>query len=116
MARGGARPGSGRKPGVANKIHREIRERALADGAEMPLEYMLRVMRDATVGTPRRDDMAKAAAPYIHAKLANVQHTGANGGNILVEVVRYADPTSTDPVASDPAGTDQAASPDPPAK
>jgi hypothetical protein len=40
-----------------------------ATGGETPLGYMLRVMRDSTADSARRDEMAKAAAPYIHAKL-----------------------------------------------
>jgi hypothetical protein len=35
---------------------------------ENPLEYMLRVMNDRFEDNRRRDDMAKAAAPYVHAK------------------------------------------------
>jgi hypothetical protein len=31
---------------------------------------MLRVMRDPTVADPRRDEMARAAAPYVHAKIS----------------------------------------------
>ncbi len=40
---------------------------------DMPLDYMLRVMRDDTQDKTRRDDMAKAAAPYLHAKLSSVE-------------------------------------------
>jgi hypothetical protein len=43
---------------------------------------MLRVMRDDSAETSRRDDMAKAAAPYVHAKLASVEHGGEGGGAI----------------------------------
>jgi hypothetical protein len=31
---------------------------------------MLRVMRDPAVEDPRRDEMARAAAPYVHAKIS----------------------------------------------
>lgn len=48
----------------------------VAETGETPLAYMLRVMRDDTVEDGRRDDMAKAAAPYAHAKLASVEHKG----------------------------------------
>jgi hypothetical protein len=82
MARGGARTGAGRKPGSQTRVDRELRERALADAQETPLEYMLRIMRDSGVDPGRRDDMAKAAAPYVHAKLASVEHGGPNGGAI----------------------------------
>jgi hypothetical protein len=40
----------------------------------MPLQYMLSIMRDPTVDDDRRDEMAKAAAPYLHPKLAAVEH------------------------------------------
>jgi hypothetical protein len=33
------------------------------------LGYMLRVMRDPDATEKRRDDMAKAAAPFLHSKL-----------------------------------------------
>jgi hypothetical protein len=71
MARGGKRTGAGRPVGAVSAITRAQKEAALA-GGETPLDYMLRVMRDETSETPRRDDMAKAAAPYVHAKLASV--------------------------------------------
>lgn len=56
-------------------MNQEARERAL-EGGESPLEYMLRVMRDSEAPLDRRDDMARAAAPYVHAKLAAVEHSG----------------------------------------
>ncbi|WP_260854985.1 hypothetical protein [Mesorhizobium amorphae] len=49
---------------------------------QTPLEYMLRVMRDSRANGERRDKMAIAAAPYVHPKLANMQHTGRGGGPI----------------------------------
>jgi hypothetical protein len=38
---------------------------------------LLRVMRDQTQEDRRRDEMAKAAAPYVHARLAaaQIEHT-----------------------------------------
>jgi hypothetical protein len=39
---------------------------------ESPLDYMLRVMRDPTQDDARRDAMAKAALPYVHARLTSV--------------------------------------------
>jgi hypothetical protein len=38
-------------------------------GGDLPLDYMLRVMRDLTASAKRRDEMAKAAAPYLHSRL-----------------------------------------------
>lgn len=53
----------------------EARRVAAATGIT-PLEYMLSVMRDPEVRTERRDAMAIAAAPYMHAKLAQLKHLG----------------------------------------
>jgi hypothetical protein len=44
----------------------------------MPLDYMIRVMRDPTTEPHRRDAMAKAAAPYLHPQLAAIHHRHAN--------------------------------------
>jgi hypothetical protein len=64
----------------------------MAEGVS-PLEYMLALMRqpsdheDPKVQVAReamRFEAAKAAAPYVHPRLAAVEHTGANGGPIGV--------------------------------
>lgn len=81
MARGGSRPGAGRKAGSPNKATQERQAEVAASGTT-PLDYMLQVMRDETAEANRRDDMAKAAAPYVHPKLAAVEHTGKDGGDI----------------------------------
>lgn len=78
MPRGGAREGAGRKPGVPNKSNAEMAAEIAATG-ETPLQYMLRVMRDPSVDHQRRDDMAKAAAPYSHSKLASTELSGKDG-------------------------------------
>lgn len=49
----------------------EVREEG-----ETPLEYMLRVMRSNQADEKRRDMMAVAAAPFLHPKLAAIEHTG----------------------------------------
>jgi hypothetical protein len=76
--RGGARRGAGRPKGSKQGIAKQrLTEKALiaaADG-EMPLEYMLRVMRDPGADEKRRDAMAAAAATYIHPKLSSVTGT-----------------------------------------
>jgi hypothetical protein len=71
----------GRKKGVPNKVTL-AREAEIKKSGLTPLEYMLRVMRNPRAPAERRDDMAKAAAPYVHPKLGSIQHTGANGGPI----------------------------------
>jgi len=42
---------------------------------------MLRIMRDPNADVHRRDAMAKAAAPYLHAALAStsIKHANADG-------------------------------------
>lgn len=71
----------GRRKGTPNRTTLR-REREIAKSGLTPLEYMLQVMRNPRVDGSRRDDMAKAAAPYVHPKLANHQHTGKGGGPI----------------------------------
>lgn len=72
MARGGKREGAGRKPGTPNKATQEQREAVAASG-QTPLEYMLQVMRDLSQEDTKRLDAAKAAAPYVHARLNAVE-------------------------------------------
>lgn len=93
VGRGGARKGAGRKAGSATKKTRDIADRAMADGIT-PLEFMLHVMRapseheDAKVQVAReamRFEAAKAAAPYMHPRLAAIEHTGPDGGPIKTE-------------------------------
>jgi hypothetical protein len=74
MPRGGARPGSGRKPGTANRKTREIADKAAAEGIT-PLEVMLEVMRDLYAEGEKvaAAAIAKDAAPYIHAKLSQIE-------------------------------------------
>jgi len=71
MGHGGKRKGSGRKKGTTNKINAEARKKAFESGLT-PLEYMLNIMRDKRQKQGRRDDMSKAAAPYLHPKLSSV--------------------------------------------
>ena len=66
--RGGARPGAGRKKGSLNRATAEARA-AAAETGELPLQYMLRIMRDPNASNTRRDEMARTAAPYLHQKL-----------------------------------------------
>jgi hypothetical protein len=62
----------GRQKGSANKRTRELLAAADAQG-QSPLEYMLTVMRDPAVEPDRRDRMAAAAAPFLHARLASIE-------------------------------------------
>jgi len=75
MSHGGSRPGSGRKPGTSTKLNQDARQQALAGGVS-PLDYMLSLLRDEKLGQDVRFDAAKSAAPYLHARLAAVEHSG----------------------------------------
>src|SRR5207244_687553 len=86
MARGGARVGAGRKKGIPNKRTQAL-QAAVEETGLTPLAYMLQVMRDETADIERRDEMARAAAPYIHARLTSV--TGADGGPVKIEDVTH---------------------------
>jgi hypothetical protein len=53
----------------------------------MPLEHLLRVMRDPSESLERRLYCAIAAAPYCHAKLKAIAHTGHEGRPIEQKIV-----------------------------
>ena len=71
--RGGARRGAGRKAGTANRLTREIAERALQEGIS-PLEVMLFCMRDYWMEGNRVEagKYAVMAAPYCHPRLSSI--------------------------------------------
>lgn len=78
----GAKPGErrgGRQKGTPNKVTAELKQMAAElgkDGAT-PLSMMLEVMRDETKDLRLRLEAAKAAAPYMHARLSAVELTGS---------------------------------------
>ena len=72
MPRGGVRAGAGRRAGVPNKASQKRQAEAARTG-ELPLAYMLRIMRDELAPQKRRDEMAKAAALYVHPRLSSVE-------------------------------------------
>lgn len=75
MARGGARPGAGRPSGGRNAKQAAALIEATQDGTS-PIEYLLSVMRDPEQQPMLRLDAAKSAAPYLHPRLASVEHSG----------------------------------------
>ena len=85
MGRGGKRAGAGRPKGAAAKIDAEARAAAHASG-QTPLEYMLEVMRNPQIDARRRDQMAAAAAPYVHHRLSSTEHSGPGGGPAQVVI------------------------------
>lgn len=80
---GGARAGAGRPKGVPNKKTTEQAAAVAASGIT-PLEFLLKVMRDSKKTLDLRIDAAKAAAPYVHARLGSIEYTGKDGGPIEV--------------------------------
>ena len=95
MPRGGKRPGSGRKNGSETKRTKARREAIIAAAAEgiLPLEVILRAMRQHYEAgrIDRAAELAKDAAPYVHPRLASIQHGGGTTEErrleITVEVV-----------------------------
>lgn len=71
---GGKRQGAGRPKGSKNKRTGQ-QTKAVEQTGKTPLEYLLSVMRDDEQDQHARIDAAKAAAPYVHAKLNAVHST-----------------------------------------
>lgn len=92
MARGGIRPGAGRPAGAHNKRTLEQTEAIAASGLT-PLEYLTSVYQDVSAEEAKRIDAAKAAAPYVHAKLIATTLSGPDGGPIeTVETIQLVGP------------------------
>lgn len=101
----GSKPGErrgGRQKGTRNHKTAALIEAVESSGIT-PLEVMLLTMRTAWAEAAKIDDplgslqlkalaveTAHKAAPYCHAKLANVEVTGKDGGALTVEVVSLA--------------------------
>lgn len=77
---GGKRDGAGRKRGIPNRINAALRDRLNAGGL-LPLELMLSVMRDERQELALRLEVARLAAPYLHARLQAVEHTDEHEKN-----------------------------------
>lgn len=75
MSHGGKRQGAGRKRGSLSQRTQEIVAKASEDGI-LPLEYLLKTLRDENQSHDERFKAAVSAAPYMHPKLASVQHSG----------------------------------------
>lgn len=84
----GSQPGErrgGRQKGTPNKrttiTHEEIRA-----GGEMPLERLLKRMRDPKVDDHVRDDLAVKAAPYCHPRLTSTEVSNKDGDALELNV------------------------------
>lgn len=106
---GGKRSNAGRKKGVGNKLTEKLKAAALKKADTTPLEFMLKIMLkpepillpdESILGFARRHEFwaeqafeaAKAAAPYVHAKLQNIEVSGKDGAAIKHDVTLTLDP------------------------
>ena len=76
----------GRKVGSVNKKTADI-QRAVEESGVTPLEFMLAMMRDEANEPRDRLSAAVAAAPYVHAKLANITLSGDADNPVAVTQV-----------------------------
>ena len=80
----------GRPKGARNRRTRAVLEAAEA-GGEMPLDFLLGLMRDPRATITRRLEAAKAAAPFLHPRLnavdAKTAETAPGVSSIRVEFV-----------------------------
>lgn len=72
-------------------MNEEGRKQALSSGIS-PLDFMLGILRDEGLDEETRFEAAKAAAPYVHARLAAVEHKGEVG---IRNVARLPQPART---------------------
>jgi hypothetical protein len=86
MARGGKRPGAGRKKGALTARSQQLAAAAAASG-QTPLEFLISVMRDAGNKLETRLDAAKAAAGYVHPRLAAIEHSGNEDKPLGIQVL-----------------------------
>lgn len=63
---------------------------AVEAGGITPLQYLLDIMRGEAQDPAMRFEAAKAAAPYIHARLASTELSGKDGGDLVIKVMRCA--------------------------
>ncbi|WP_424630723.1 hypothetical protein [Bradyrhizobium sp. SYSU BS000235] len=82
MAQRGARKGAARKTSTGKTAAAQTGSNARVTNVRRairdlsPVDYMLSILRDKTQSQVDRMDAAKAAAPYLHARLSGVKHSG----------------------------------------
>lgn len=93
-AKGGARPGAGRKPGAVTKKTRKVAEEMAASGELTPLAFFLSILRTEPTAKmnelekaqlfERRFEAAKAAAPLVHPRLSAVTSQSTVSGQLTI--------------------------------
>lgn len=69
----------------------EFTGRVTADTPEAQFKELLAQVKKTAGFRQMAQDAARDAAPYVHPKLASVQHTGEDGGPLKIVITRYAD-------------------------
>lgn len=75
----------GRQKGTPNRATAAKAAEIAASGLT-PLDFMLKVMRDEAEDIDRRCDMAKGAAPYVHARLAAIDAKVDVEGQLVIQI------------------------------
>ena len=87
MSHGGSRVNAGRKAGSVTVRTREVAN-AVALSGMTPLEYLTSIYQDVGADEAARRDAAKAAAPYVHARLNAIELAGKDGKAIGIAVFK----------------------------
>ena len=69
----GNKAARGRKTGATNSITKAAVEAAKKTG-ELPRDFLLNTMRDTSLDLSVRIEAGKAAAPYFHNRLSQIEH------------------------------------------
>lgn len=62
----------------------------LGDTPEAQFKALLAKVKSAAGLRQMAHECARDAAPYIHPKLTSVAHSGPDGGNLVIEIKRFA--------------------------
>jgi hypothetical protein len=72
----------GRTNGTPNRKTQALQAKVEAAGRVSPLDFVLGVMWDPDAPPSMRFDAAKVALPFLHPKLAAIEHSGPGRGPI----------------------------------
>ncbi len=81
----GQKTGGGSRKGRPNRAT-AARAAAIAASGPVPLDYLLQVMCNPRLSTELRLEAARAAAPYVHPRLANITHKGDQAAPLVISV------------------------------
>lgn len=90
MARGGARPGSGRPAGKPNKRTQEIQDRLDELDCD-PIEGMAMIAADPTASQELKFQAYKELAQYVAPKRKAIDMNATLDGSFNIQVVRFTD-------------------------